>query len=306
MILASWLRDAVALLRPRQWVKNGIVFAPLFLAQKEGQVGAWGLAFLAAVAFCLASGAGYVLNDWRDRERDRLHPMKQRRPFAAGRLGGGSGLLVAAVALAGGLGLAFAAGVGVLALVAFYLFLQTAYSLRLKGAMILDVVVIGMGFVLRAAAGAVAIEVAISPWLVVCTFTLALFMGFCKRSNEIATLSGRGAGGNHRPTLQGYTPELLTHFTTLSAAVAVMAFLAYSLSPMTIERFGTYYLSYTLPLVVYGIFRFAMLSLRGTYSDPVDLIWRDRSFQATVLLWGLAALAIILWGRHLHGLLPGL
>ena len=162
--------------------------------------------------------------------------------------------------------------------------------------MLLDVICIAIGFVLRASAGAVAIRVAISPWLFICMFTICLFMGFCSRYNELVTIGDRAVAGNHRQTLMTYTPDLLTHLITLSAGIAVVAFLFYGLTESTVRQFGTHYFVYTLPLVVYAVFRFAMLSMKGCYADPTDLILRDRPFQITAALWMASAVGIIVWG----------
>jgi decaprenyl-phosphate phosphoribosyltransferase len=130
-------------------------------------------------------------------------------------------------------------------------------------------------------------------------FTLCLFMGFCKRYNEMVTIADRTDAGTHRRTLIAYTPELLTHLVTLSAGIAVVGFLLYSLSESTIKRFETTYFVYTLPVVIYGIFRFAMLSMRGVYADPTDIILRDRPFQLNMIFWVGAAVGIITYGQRL-------
>jgi len=194
----------------------------------------------------------------------------------------------------------------VLAVVAAYVLLQLAYTLILKHKAIIDVICIALGFVLRAAAGAIAIEVEVSPWLIVCTFTICLFMGFCKRCNETVTLGPGGEATGHRKPLAAYTSELLTHLITLSAGVAVVAFLLYASNDRTIRHFKTDYLIYTLPIVIYGITRFAMLSMKGCYRDPTDLFFRDRPFQLTVVVWFASAAVIIRWGLGLQQWLASL
>jgi len=168
------------------------------------------------------------------------------------------------------------------------------------------VMLVAAGFVLRAAAGAVAIRVVISPWLVVCTFTICLFVGFCKRYNEVVTLAdGPDEARRHRPTLDGYTPGLLTHLITLSAAIAIVSFLLYATSPMTLERFHTIGLLVTLPLVIYGVCRMAMLSMMGRYADPVEIMLRDWPFQMTVVLWTALAAVAVMWGEAIEAWLAG-
>jgi len=290
----------VRLARPRQWVKNLFVLLPVVFAQRAGQPEAWAQAAIAAAAFCLAASAVYAFNDIRDRNSDRLHPRKRLRPIPSGQIGivGAAGLAVvaatAAVVLAAMLSWAVAAVIGA------YLLLQWVYSLWLKRKMLVDVMCIALGFVLRAVAGAVAIEVEPSPWLIVCTFTLCMFIGFCKRRAELATLGAAEAAADHRRTLVGYTPELLTHLITLSAGIAIMSFLLYSVSSATVSRFGTVYLVYTLPAVIYAVCRLAMLSMWGRYDDPTDLLLGDRPFQVTAILWAAAALIVVYWGTDIQ------
>ena len=307
----SW--KALTLVRPHHWVKNLVVLLPLFTSLHAGSLWAWGRAGIAMAAFCLVASAVYVLNDLCDARADRLHPAKKDRPLASGAVGVGAAATVGMIFLVGGWSLAAVAGPRVMLTVVVYWILQAAYSLYLKHRMIADVICIALGFVLRAVAGAVAIQVDVSPWLFTCTFTLCLFMGFCKRSNELATLGEEKAPGDpsttlaagrstslaagHRRTLAGYTPELLTHLITLSAAVAVIAFLTYATNAETVSRFHTNYLVYTLPLFLYGVCRFAMLSMSGAYSDPVDLLLRDWPFLATVVLWFAAAGLVLLYGQ---------
>ncbi|MHC4061197.1 MAG: UbiA prenyltransferase family protein, partial [Planctomycetota bacterium] len=190
-------------------------------------------------------------------------------------------------------------------IISVYLLLQIFYTVSLKERVLVDVICIALGFVLRAACGAVAIGVVISPWLFICIFTLCLFMGFCKRYSEVVTMGEGVHAGSHRVTLLEYTPELLTHLITLSAAIGVIAFLLYGLSERTVEQFGTNYFIYVLPVVVYGVCRFAMLSMKGAYSGPTDIILRDRPFQLTVGIWMVAVLGIIRYGKSLEGWIQG-
>jgi len=302
------------LARPGHWVKNAFVLMPVVFAIKMSEPMAWLRAGAAAAAFCFAASAIYIVNDLHDRRRDRCHPRKKDRPLAAGAVSPTAALVEAGVfvVLAAGLPAAVWAALALpslpilLAVLIAYLALQLAYTYVLKDRLILDVLCIAMGFVLRALAGAVAIAVEVSPWLFVCTFTVCLFMGFCKRFNENATLGDPEEASNHRPTLVGYSPQLLTHLLTLSASVAAVAFLLYTLSPRTVAHFGTHYLVYTLPIFFYGIFRFAMLSMAGRYADPTDLVLHDRPLQATVALWFAAVIAIIRWGPDLARWVEGL
>ncbi|MCD6392029.1 MAG: decaprenyl-phosphate phosphoribosyltransferase [Planctomycetes bacterium] len=293
------LNEIIRIARPGHWVKNIVVLLPVVFGMQMAERSAWLNAGMAAVVFCLASSFSYIINDIRDRSLDRNHPVKKNRPLASGRMS-----LKAAVveSLVFGV-LALVAAFSVSGLLLYfcigYILLQVGYTCFFKQKALVDVICIAMGFVLRAAAGAVAIRVAISPWLFICMFTICLFMGFCKRYNELVTIGDLSRAEGHRNTLIAYTPDLLTHLITISAAIAVVAFLFYGLTETTIEQFGTNYFVYTLPLVVYAVFRFAMLSMKGSYMDPTDLILHDRPFQATVIMWMASAVGIILWGRQL-------
>jgi len=297
------IRQMVRLARPDHWVKNLIVLFPVVFALRMGDPTAWFWAVAATAAFCLASSVAYIINDLHDRQRDRLHPFKKDRPLASGKISPGAALAEALVLAAVSVAIAAAVNLPVLGVTLAYLLLMLVYTFVLKHKMLLDVITLALGFVLRAAAGGLAIRVELSPWLFIVTFTLCLFMGYCKRFNEIVTLPPDSAAG-HRATLAGYRPDLLTHLITLSAAVAIVAFLLYATTPRTVAHVGTHYLVYTLPLVIYGVTRLAMLSMRGTYGDPTDVALRDRPFQLTLLLWVVMAVFILLFGKQLRDHLP--
>ncbi len=288
--------DILRILRPVHWIKNIFVFAALIFGRRlfgpaEETLRALAQAVGAFACFSLASSAMYVLNDLIDRKTDSIHPERRARPIAAGRIKAPTASLVAvicaALALAGSLFLS-----PVLAMIILtYMALMVLYSLGLKHIMILDCAIIAAGFCLRAVAGAVAIDVFISPWLVICTFALTLFMAFSKRRGEIAQLQENSEA--FRKTLGEYTPELLAHMLDVSSVLAVACFLLYSMDFRTRELFGTNHLVYTTPLVLYCIFRFSALTQKGAYSDPVKLILRDRPFQIGFVLWVVLCIVII-------------
>ncbi len=290
------LMELVRTLRPVHWIKNVFVFAALVFSQ---QLAGPADAVLAAVArsvgaflcFCLASSAIYVVNDILDRKTDSIHPEHRSRPIASGlvtvQAAGTVAAVCAVLASVGSLLLA----PGLAGVILVYGALMVLYSVALKRVMILDCVVIAVGFCLRAVAGAVVIDVFISPWLVVCTFALTLFLAFSKRRGEIAQLQSNSEA--FRKTLGEYTPELLAHMLDVSSVLAVVCFLMYAMDSATIERFGTNRLVYTSPVVLYCIFRFSALTQRGLYCDPVKLILRDRPFQVGLLVWVLLCIAII-------------
>jgi len=300
------IRQMIQLARPRHWVKNLVVFIPVVFGRRMGDIEAWTQAGAAALAFCFASAFAYIINDIKDRRADLAHPLKKGRPLASGKIGLKPAIaeamvfLLAAVAISGGVSII------VLVMVLIFVALHLSYTLALKREVLLDVICIALGFVLRAGSGVAAIRGEVSPWLFICMFTICLFMGFCKRYNEVVTLQDKLSAESHRPALLEYSPELLTHLVTLSAGIAVIAFLLYGLSESTIERFGSIYFVYTLPIVIYGVFRFAMLSMKGSYGDPTDIIFNDRSFQATAVIWIVIAVGIISYGRQFGGWLESL
>jgi 4-hydroxybenzoate polyprenyltransferase len=288
--------DFLRILRPVHWVKNIFVFAALIFGRRLlGPAEETFLAFLHAVGafvcFSLASSAMYILNDIQDRRTDSIHPERRDRPIAAGRITVPIAFFIAAIcavlALVGSLPISSWLALIVLA----YMVLMVFYSLGLKRIMILDCAIIATGFCLRAVAGAVAIDVFISPWLVICTFALTLFMAFSKRRGEIAQLQANSEA--FRKTLGEYTPELLAHMLDVSSVLAVACFLLYTMDFRTRELFGTNALVYTAPLVLYCIFRFSALTQKGAYSDPVKLILRDRPFEIGFALWVVLCIVII-------------
>jgi len=289
------------LLRPGQWIKNLFLLAGLVFGQKLTDPDSLLATTLGLVCFCLVSSAVYVVNDIHDRNEDRLHPRKRLRPIASGEVPVWHAVIWALILLVVGLGGSLRLDRGFFAVAVIYLLLQTAYTFRLKQVVLLDVIFIGLGFVLRAIAGAVLVHVEISPWLVVCTFTLCLFMGFSKRRCELNTLADetRTTVARHRRTLAVYTPDLLNHMTTMTAGIAVVSFMLYATDKRTLAVFGTNYLVYTLPLVVYAVFRFALLVEHGRVDGPTAVVLRDRPFQAAITLWGAAVLLIVYRGQEI-------
>jgi 4-hydroxybenzoate polyprenyltransferase len=293
----------VRLARAEQWSKNLFLLAGLVFGQKLGDTTSVILTLIGVLLFSLVASAVYVINDVRDRAEDQLHPTKCKRPVASGAISPSAAIVFACALLAAGLGGAFVLDPAFCFVTLVYFTLQVFYTFGLKQLVVLDVILIGIGFVLRAVAGAVIVHVEISHWLVLCTFNLCLFMGFSKRRCELHALQNGQAGhaGKHRRTLVSYSPELLNHMTTLSAGIAVVTFILYANDSRTQDVFGTNYLVYTLPIVVYAIFRFTLLVEQGRVHGPTDVLLRDRPFQAALLLWGVAALVIVYRGRALAG-----
>ncbi len=282
------------IMRPLHWTKNMFVFAALVFGQKLDEPLAVARAIGGFFCFCLAASAVYILNDIIDRQRDRLHPEKCNRPIAAGKVTIGSAVVISALCAGVAIIGSFMLSQNFAIIILTYITLMILYSLLLRRIMILDCVVISIGFCLRAVAGVVVLqdeEVFISPWLIICTFALCLFLAFSKRRSEIAQL--QEVSESFRNTLAGYTPELLAHMLDVTSGLAVVCFLLYAMDDRTLRIFGTNNLVYTTPLVLYCIFRFSALIQTGKYSGPVQLIFNDLPFQIGFVLWVIGCIIII-------------
>jgi 4-hydroxybenzoate polyprenyltransferase len=288
----SVARGLLVSARPHQWTKNFIVFAALIFGHRLADPAAVVTACTAFVVFCGLCSAAYLVNDVVDREQDRLHPLKARRPIASGALR--PGVALSAAFVLGGLGLAVAFRIGYAfgAIAVSYIVLQMAYSKWLKHVVILDVLTIAIGFVLRAAAGGFAAGVPVSQWLLVCTILLALFLGLNKRRHELVVLADGATG--HRPILGEYSPYLLDQMIGVVTASTLMAYVFYAISPDTAQRFGTPLLGLTIPLPLYGIFRYLYLVHRKEQGgSPADMLLNDRPLLLCVALWAAAVILII-------------
>jgi 4-hydroxybenzoate polyprenyltransferase len=286
------LSALVRSLRPAQWVKNLFVLAPLVFAHRLEDPEPLRRAALAFLIFCTASSAVYLVNDLRDREQDRLHPEKARRPIASGALppavaGVAAGLLgVGSLAGALALGPPFGLALGA------YLGLNLLYSVALKHIVILDVMSIAAGFVLRVLGGAAAIGVAVSSWLVLCGTFLALFLAFSKRRHELMLLTDAAVA--QRKVLADYSPVFLDQMINVVTASTVVSYALYTVAPETTARLGTRHLVWTLPLVLFGIFRFLyLLHQRPGTRNPTETILTDAPFLVNMALWGAVVLLLI-------------
>jgi 4-hydroxybenzoate polyprenyltransferase len=279
-------------LRPHQWTKNLLIFAALIFAERLFDPAALAASAAAFVVFCALSGVVYLVNDVADRETDRLHPLKCRRPIAAGTLRVSTAIGAAVILGVGGLIAAFALRWQFGAIAAAYLLLLALYSGPLKHIVIIDVLTLAIGFVLRAVGGAVAINVTISHWLFVCTILLALFIGLAKRRHEIVLLADGAT--SHRPTLGEYSPYLLDQMIAVVTASTLIAYIFYTISPETAARFGTEWLGLTIPFPLYGIFRYLYLvHRREGGGSPAEMLIADRPLLACVTLWVIAVVFII-------------
>lgn len=292
--------DVLRALRPEQWTKNAVVFAGALFSHtlRDPEVMTRSVAGFAA--FCCLSSAVYLFNDVRDREGDRVHPKKRLRPIAAGAVTPGAALAVSAVLLAAGLALSAGLGATFLGTAALYFGLNVLYSLRVKRVVLLDVIFLALGFVLRAVAGVELIrplypDVAISPWLLVCTFFLALFLGFGKRRQEIAEHAGQA--GEQRAVLRNYSVSLLDSYSLVCAATTLVAYAIYTIWPATVEKVGSDHLLFTVPIVAYGLFRYLWLAQhRREGEDPSRTLITDRPLLGSVALWAAASGGILYLG----------
>jgi 4-hydroxybenzoate polyprenyltransferase len=278
---------ALVAMRPRQWTKNLLLFAGIIFAAQLGDASRWAAAVAAFVAYCAASSAAYLVNDVRDAESDRLHPVKRARPIARGELSPRAALVLAGALALAAFVLAGALGPLSLACLAAFVALQAAYSLGLKTFELVDVLAIAGLFVLRASAGAIAVDVRISEWLLLCTFLLALFVALGKRRAEL------GLDGVHaRPALDGYSVALVDQLLGIVAAATIAAYTGYALA-----AHDTRWLVATVPLVVYGLFRYLLLlHRRGLGEEPETLLVEDLPLLVTVAVWAGACAVILAFG----------
>ena len=276
-----------AALRPRQWTKNLLLFAGIVFAAEIGDAGRWLAAGAAFVLYCAASSAAYLVNDLVDAPADRLHPVKRRRPIARGEITPRTAVF-AAVALVGlAAGLAVALGPVALGFLALFLAIQAGYTLGLKHVVLVDVMAIAALFVVRAAAGAGAVDVRISPWLLVCTALLALFLALGKRRGELVLVGAEATPG--RPVLEGYSLELVDQLVAIVAAATVLSYTVYTLTARESQA-----LAATIPFVLFGIFRYVLLLHRGGGGEePENVLVTDAPILATVAGWAAVSAMIL-------------
>lgn len=278
------LKACVLALRPQQWVKNTLVFGALVFSHSLLDWSAIRLSMSAFFLFCVASSGIYLLNDLRDLEQDRRHPTKRLRPLASGAVNPSIAFVMMGVFLVGSLAGSFLLRAEFGFILLLYGVLNGAYSFGLKRLVIVDVMVVALGFVLRAIAGAVVIGVATSPWLILCTLTLALLVGFGKRRHELSLLGGDAQA--HRASLEGYSLPFLDMMMGISGATAVVTYSLYTLASETVARVGTHNLVLTVPWVMYGIFRYLYLvHQRREGGDPSHLFVSDPPTLVNALLW---------------------
>jgi len=298
----SAVRPFLEAMRPKQWIKNLIVFAPIAFAQKLFDPRMITASVLAFVAFCLTSSGVYVVNDIMDREADRHHPEKRDRPIASGRLSVGAAWALTAILFATALAIADFISPRVLLIILAYIILNLAYSFRLKHWVIIDAFCIAFGFVLRMVAGGEALKaiepgITISTWIIFCTLLGSLFLAFCKRRAELGLMEEDAA--IHRATLSEYSTQFLDQMIAISTASTVMAYALWTISTETVAKFHTQRLFWTVPFVCYGIFRFLYLvHQKNLGGSPTKIFLSDLPIIVNIFAWILAVI-VILYGPKL-------
>jgi 4-hydroxybenzoate polyprenyltransferase len=286
------LLDLLRLMRPHQWVKNAFVFTGLLFGHAWHDTNLVTQVVMAFAAFCMVSSAVYVFNDIVDLEQDRLHPRKCQRPLAAGKVDILSAVMLALLLGALGLGLAYSASPKVLLILVGYALMNIAYTLRLKHVVILDVFIIATGFMLRILAGTLGVGIPPSQWLLLCGLMVTLFLGFTKRRAEIIALAEDKAA--HRKVLEHYSPVLLDKMIGITAAGLIMSYSLYTMNADTIRIHGTANLIYTVPFVMYGVFRYIyLLHHQSRGGDPSHDLVRDPHLFIVVGAWLLATILLI-------------
>jgi 4-hydroxybenzoate polyprenyltransferase len=284
------LKGLLITARPRQWPKNVFVFAALVFVGELTDLNLFARTTAAFVLFCAISSAVYFVNDLADIEKDRRHPRKRHRPLPSGELAPTTAIITAVALVAITLPLAFALNLGFGLTILAYFSLNLAYSFYLKHLVIIDVMSVAAGFVLRAVAGALVIQVPISPWLYVCTTLLALFVSFSKRRHELLLLEGNAT--QHRQILEDYSIYLLDELNAIVASTTIIAYSLYTFSAPNLP--ANHSMMLTIPFVLYGIFRYLyLIHHKNEGGTPEEMLLKDRPFLVNIILWGVAVVVVL-------------
>lgn len=290
--MSGFLYEVIRLIRVKQWTKNAFVFAPLLFSLNLFNEWLWIDACWTFLAFSMVSSTVYVFNDIIDIERDRIHPIKRSRPLAAGVITIGQAWITAGICLLVAVIISLRFGTDVTAVLGIYLALNIFYSLKGKDIIILDTMIIALGFVLRVLAGAYAIEVLPSSWMLVATFFLALLLGLGKRYNEIFLSLEEPT--SFRRVLEDYNEPLLRQMLSIASSSTVVSYALYTMDSHVIGAFGTNYLVFTLPFVVFGVFRYLYLVFKHNQGgDPTEEVFGDKTMLMTLTLWLISVIYII-------------
>ncbi|HEV2353223.1 MAG TPA: decaprenyl-phosphate phosphoribosyltransferase [Puia sp.] len=290
--------EYLKLLRPKDWAKNLFLFLPLFFGRRFNEVDALLRVALGFVAFCFVASSIYIINDYRDREDDRKHPVKCRRPLASGAVSPRSALLICAILILAGFAISLGIREKFAVVLGIYFLINLGYSLGLKAVPILDLMLLAAGFVLRIKGGSVISLVPLSEWIVIMVFLLAIFMAIGKRRDDV--LLKLTTGADMRKSIKGYNLDLLNILLALVSAIIIVAYLMYCMDPATITNMGTYRLYYTGVFVMAGIMRYLqIIYVSADAGSPTKILYKDRFIQFTLLLW-IASFIVILYLKNEH------
>lgn len=292
LMLLTDLKYLILELRPRHWIKNLFIFAGLFFSRQFFDLELLMRVGLGFILFSLAASSVYIFNDILDLAQDRKHPAKRQRPLAAGRIGVGQAAVTAVILAASAVIGAFLLNKNYFATLVIYMLMNLAYSLKIKHVVILDILFIAFGFILRVLAGVALARVYPSDWLIICAMTLALFLGFTKRRQELVFNQNNGTAA--REVLSQYSIAFLDQMIAVVTACTIIAYALYTVAGETVARFGTRNLVATVPFVLYGIFRyFYLIHQQGQGEDPTTLVLRDKPTLVNLLLWLITVAMII-------------
>lgn len=282
-------KELLVSMRPKQWYKNLVIFIGIVFSLNLLNFSLWINVFSTFIIFCLLSGSIYIINDYLDFEKDRNHPKKCKRPIASGKLNKSHALIFAIVTVVTAMLLAYTVNILLLTISMVFFGLLLVYSLYLKEIILVDVMIISTGFVIRAAAGCLAIGVYISSWLIICTFLLALFLAIVKRRTELILLKEKA--GSHRKILEGYSQDMLDQMTNITTAALIMSYSLYTFFARNI------YLMITIPLAFYGIFRYLYLMHNKNLGGEPEMIFKDKGMLISMILWAALVIGVLYFNK---------
>jgi len=289
----------IQLLRPKDWAKNLFLFLPVFFGGKLFDIPRIEHLSGGFFAFCFVASAVYIINDYRDIEDDKKHPKKRLRPLASGKVKPVTAIIIAAILLIAGFILAYFADpkFRFVSILGFYFLLNIGYSFGLKTIPILDILIVAVGFSLRVKAGGYVADVDVSVWLNLMIFLLALFMAIAKRRDDI--LLKMETGADMRKAIKGYNVDFLNTMLAMFSAIIIMTYTMYCVSPITIQRLGTYHLYYTCIFVIAGLMRYLQITLvQNKAGSPTEILYKDHFIQITMLLWVAGFYALLYWKNN--------
>lgn len=279
------LKDLVKSLRPFQWYKNLVIFVGIVFSAKMFDISLFLNVVYAFIVFCMVSGALYIINDVLDIKSDKLHPKKSKRPIASGKISLSIAYIFSSALFIIGLLWAYKINPGFLLVLITYIILIFIYSIILKNIVIVDILVIAIGFVIRAIAGAVIIKEVISPWLIICTFLLALFLALGKRKHELSLLDSEAK--NHRKNLEKYSLPALSQMINITMASLLMSYLMYSFLS------NNYYMILTIPFPVYGFFKYLILIEKENFGGEPEKVFKDKGILLSILFWIIVVVSVL-------------